>query len=1235
MVFATLKNLNEILQLSKEDQLNLVTDQWKYAHISEEVENYIINNTDLLTHIKNHALYNNKSFFKEIPEKIQNAIITKYIEEIKKLGDNTKLYIWSEMKNQSFQDYLQEMLNIKEILNLTNTNNILYYVQKIKNIESFQKLYKDQEFFNHLMKKSKLGIGDITTYMYSNITKCPTEIQEYILYDLSTKKEYQEQYQEFLKNVSPDIKIKFLKEIPNDLPSLVTYYKYNPTEKIKSTMLNNITFITPSDTIEELLNLYPSLLTILDLNKIIDNANITTIIEKITNEKNETLKSDTKIINIIETKLLATPIIKSYQIYDILKLNLNKNSMFKILDKVENKLELTNHLKNEIIYEYIKEQLKKDPKIFINSNNSNINSIYLISIDKEKGEYLYDYLPPEIGIQLLQNESLDFILPKLKENPSLAQHLTSTLGTKVINSIEPTSPIFDYITLDTLINYINWSFSSNKYDNDSITNIIIKNLNKEKNLPWGFDDFYKTLNPDKKNQIIKNIRKNNLFSLHQIEQDKDIKNQIMNLIIQNQNEIFKNYSYETYKSINNLTQNELTALTNGLSNNNILNIYNELHITFLEELIFQKFNQNNYIFNDHPEAEEIFENLYQSHKESIKETLNIKLKETLKENEDLLNKIIKNDTLSNFKFIECYNTGLLNDPKIMNKFNTLIDNNPYLISTLNFKLLDHEFININQHFIEKVSKYPEIQERIINIKENTPQKFEILKQIMNKTCNDQNKIFDRKLMILLNAFENNEYHFDHNLTEKEIDNLTRYILLSSNVFQFSKNSMNISNINPLNYDNEIANICDLKFEITYDPTEIKNVLFQKYFDITYDDALEFLRMYDNDKNNVDINPHVAQFLENIKDITSINNVEMLRELYNTYSPRYTINDMFEVENSLQQSYNKELENSMFKGNGDKIELEINGQKIQAINLNKPFKMLTHSTNAYSSMPMIDNDYYKSWNLSKKMNNHGICTALVSEKCLGLPPLRNEGDGCIFGFTEFSEDSITNMAPYDLCSINNEYELQTSRPLIYTSSEDIINTTRHSHNEYVLERTNLKNNDTVNIQPQYIIITSEMTEHQKENSLKAANEMNPPTGLPIVYIGIKEIVKTNQKNILDMMSEFGKTKNPKTLKNLINDYETVKCTLRTIQNYEFINVDIIDNLITSYINYCNTLPEIEKNIHLESLEIILNDEKRKFDLIIDSGNRFKEFDIDYKKHIEQIMTIKKQYDNLTIENNKTL
>ena len=72
---------------------------------------------------------------------------------------------------------------------------------------------------------------------------------------------------------------------------------------------------------------------------------------------------------------------------------------------------------------------------------------------------------------------------------------------------------------------------------------------------------------------------------------------------------------------------------------------------------------------------------------------------------------------------------------------------------------------------------------------------------------------------------------------------------------------------------------------------------------------------------------------------------------------------------------------------------------------------------------------------------------------------------------------------------------------FMTPEDYVNESRMEHNEFVIERIELRNNiNFINLQPDYVIIYDYFDEDKINRSLKAASELN----IPIVYLDANKI-----------------------------------------------------------------------------------------------------------------------------------
>ena len=1158
------------------------------------------------------------SFFSQYDSELQERLVYIYKEDIMHLNSKQKLRILTDIKSQYLQDkLLSDNAFVNDIfsqLTLVNNGNLLGYLIQIRNFETFKTLYNNPQIFKNLMEEN----NSIIKFNYYSFKLASNEIQEYILNDLQGKEAYQTQFNELLKQASPEVKKIFFTTIPNDVESLCQYITLYPDnieaqEKLLSVIKQGHIYF---NNVSILFGLYPDYLDGDFIKEIFQNIPLFQIPSNLMDiiEKDENIKEI--MIKVIQEKVNETP----REIFKInpqlvQMLNYSDNEISNLLDSISPS-EILNNCKEQYIQKYIIGKLGQDQNYF---KKASLKDFIMPNYDKEFLNEIKEYLSPEIIISISQTLD-DTLLKILTDNPEVAQYVSKPSLLQEIYNKFGINEIIEQVPLNIFFNID--STKHPKLMSYCLSKICKNDINRN----YEFKNFYNKLDDGQKQFLIANTTYYpNLLQYYNLEKNDTLKQLISNEIIKNQDDVFNHYY--SFSMVYRLDD----ELIYKLNDNNLYQVYLLNKNVNTEKEIINRFEKDPYSFVSNNMCEEVFENLLQEDKEQIKEKLNTKLIQAFGSHPELYEQIVQNNTILNFKAVEAYENGFLKNEKNLELFKNLIDNNPYIISTVNFKFLNLDFnINDDGRFLRKISKYPEMQERIVRIKQTNDNNFSLLNDLITTFNSNEDKIFDRKLMIVLNNLENTNYNFDHKLNEKEVDNLIRYILLNSKVFRFSKKSMDIKDIDMLNYSEEIAKKCDKDYQNAQSLLDKKNLLFMKYFDITYEDAEEFIRMYDNDLNGVKVSEAALSYMECIKEIMTFNKEEEFDAFYNGYSPRYSINDLFVIENDYQKAYTKALLNSMYKGNGEKQYIEIDGSKVEVTVPNEDFKMLMHSTNAYSKLPMIDDNFYKSWNMSKNTNNHGICTALVSDKSLGFPPLKS-GGGCIFGFSEFSESSITNMAPYDLYSLNSDYELITSRPLIYSSPDSMLDMTRHSHNEFVIERTNLLNNDTVNIQPDYVIITNEMDDEKRKNAVKASKEMNPPDGLPIVYIDIERLVNKNKKTIIEDMSKLLKNSDTMLLSSILNIYESVICTCFNIDRYDFITPDEMNNMIYTYIDECIYKNDIKS---LNEIVNILNNEQSKFDLIQDFEQRAKTMHIDYTGIMNKISDYNKTLEeSMVVEHGK--
>ena len=94
-----------------------------------------------------------------------------------------------------------------------------------------------------------------------------------------------------------------------------------------------------------------------------------------------------------------------------------------------------------------------------------------------------------------------------------------------------------------------------------------------------------------------------------------------------------------------------------------------------------------------------------------------------------------------------------------------------------------------------------------------------------------------------------------------------------------------------------------------------------------------------------------------------------------------------------------------------------------------------------------------------------------------------------GFFGFHEDALKLDSPYDIYSSNDGLSIIASRPLTFIGGEDFISQTRHTHNELVIERMELREDRSklnAYIQPDYVDLSINNIKGEKGCNSKGRN-----------------------------------------------------------------------------------------------------------------------------------------------------
>lgn len=494
----------------------------------------------------------------------------------------------------------------------------------------------------------------------------------------------------------------------------------------------------------------------------------------------------------------------------------------------------------------------------------------------------------------------------------------------------------------------------------------------------------------------------------------------------------------------------------------------------------------------------------------------------------------------------------------LQKAKELYAKNGEISRTLNSKFLSDD---IASHFtktqVEILSCYPKLQEEILKLSPNSDKAI-IIYELVNKYKDSL-----EWLPILEKALENiNSPEYANllasidskELSIEEKENLM-YLLMTNN-------HLDISTIEELK-DIDSVRKKYIKMLIERNTLgSLKTAYFEKTFGIDLATAINLVNLYGKSLESDSISSldekSRSEFilLENMKKIINLNNIEVLRYYVENINPEFVVKPdlMITYEARLKYLFTQEFNKSFTKPlEEDKAISDIKGEENLDIYFaaghdgKKKCRMMITSIGAYTNMPEPD-DYYASWNVDK-IASHGYCCSYVGERNLGTAEVKY----CCFGFTDYELGSLQLSAPYDLCSqsTKDSYQISAMFSSMFLLPDDILEYTRHTHNETVWERRNISGDAMFKKQPSYIVyfvdnfedrLSDSEAMKQWESVRKAAfnfsfevHGVRKP--LPIMVVEREKIAKSQLEIIRTKLSEFKTTFNPKLIQEIIYAYES--------------------------------------------------------------------------------------------------
>lgn len=870
-----------------------------------------------------------------------------------------------------------------------------------------------------------------------------------------------------------------------------------------------------------------------------------------------------------------------------------------------------------------------------------------------------------VSVYGLSPELRDFTQNYVKELLEKDKSLYNNIGEYALNDLiknanqQEREEIYNNLTTDTAISLIN-NYDEEELSKYKVNMAFSKFENEPVRYSYDFEKFINKLDDEQYERVVKELNGNDLLSLYKNEENKDgPRGQLILDTYKNEGKKIERkdlFSLEGVLKECNKEQREKIIGILGTSDL-IMNYINDSSQNMIEvkKKVLEDYEDN--IDKLYDIGEYQYRNFVSSLNQKDFEKISNANKSYILQNFDLKEQDKLYETLQNVKVerqLDVYR--ILKDGKYQEGstdkrvLDYILSRNEYALDTLNRDMLSEEFYVYDLDLFEKISRYPDMQRQLVSQKDNN--KLRIFnRMILN--VSEGNDV-DKTIPLISNLYEevfvsekNQEFlnMLDNDINREQAENVKEFLLRKRLPLYGLENTKGIiepdinSKEDLYNYTNKLYEKCDQVFNNPDSTFKDKmNAFTTKYYGVSYDESKmiynalgqgigNWYKEQNFNEQEIPVEVTMLNTFETLINLEESNEVDNKNELLkNAYSNFEKINNRISresIENTLEdckRDIGREINNALYKPKEEDLEetIEFNGEKVPVYKLNGEFGLLVNSTAAYGKMEHKNSNYLDSWNNSDRTGNHGICCSAISDDYLGTAEVKD----VLLGFSEFGDGALQSSAPYDLYTENDKFKTNVNRKMKMLTFRDLINNTRHTHNELDVERRELRNKSDIpekdrnleNIQPSYVIVYDDMSDELRQNAYKCASDFK----IPVVKINREECAKRNAQKIDKLIEEYDKTKDVSLLQKIIVSHENNRSGLRLermdlVENY--FDSNKIDKVLNDSINEIvdarenGTISIEEYNLKMKSIWCYIDDEEKKFDVTNETVARANNIDID--------------------------
>ena len=486
--------------------------------------------------------------------------------------------------------------------------------------------------------------------------------------------------------------------------------------------------------------------------------------------------------------------------------------------------------------------------------------------------------------------------------------------------------------------------------------------------------------------------------------------------------------------------------------------------------------------------------------------------------------------------------------ELSDKIQKIYNKNNDLFNTMLPFMLTKKYDCFSESCLSKICLYPDLQLKLHTIGDN---KINVLARMYEKLSSSDSIDYSGVFIKIINNI---------NLYNDLFDNIEDIYLLDDatleNLIKIISNSENIYSISTLD---DVANLdkkVDIYFENidskiknnTITNAELKNALYMKIFGINSDEAKFLIDRYcfdidgiddstfDDkryfDDNNKEIFKNIFNILNSINEIYELDDLDKLKKLYFNNNIRLKIDYNYSLEAIIRSKFASLYSNSLYKINEEhKINSDIcnNKEILKLINdskyndihpdyyvLDGDFNLQVHALGAYRYWER-PNNFKEDW-LRPFISYHGICTSYIRNDQIATARISHP----VYGFSHYESSAYLCSGHYDLFSddVITKFDSGYIKPYNTLLPDEMINNTRHTHNETVIERVINGSNEIVKRTPDYVLLFVDDI-NNKYNFMSVNDVLEE---LYLTYPDKKDDIEKNYRDYDNVLYSFFKKDN---------------------------------------------------------------------------------------------------------------